>query len=426
MYTASMWCTRSLPIVASLAGALLASTPLHLAAQSAAIAEPAAVDPEPKPQRRVRLEESEGRRDLHDFAATWHDAETWRARAAQIRAHIVKAADLDPLPPRVRAEPITRPPILCEGYSVQPVAFQALPGFYVTGNLYRPTQQQPPFAAVLCPHGHFQPTEEHGGGRFRPDMQIRCATLARMGAVVFAYDMAGWGESTQVEHNHADALTLQLLSSIRAVDFLQGLPGVDPTRIGITGASGGGTQSFLLAAVDERLTASVPVVMVSAHFFGGCLCESGKLIHESELHRTNNCEIAALAAPRPQLIVSCGEDWTKNTPEVEFPYIQSVYQTLGAGEDVANVHRASEGHDYGPSKRAPMLRFLARHLGLDLAAVTKLDGGIDESDIRILTTEELLVFTPDEPRPAEALQGREAVMAALRAGQHGQDGRALW
>ncbi len=367
----------------------------------------------------MRLEEAEGQRDLQAFAATWHDAETWRARAAQIRAHILQAAELDPLPPRLRAEPITGPPILGAGYSVQPVAFQALPGFYVTGNLYRPTQQQPPFAAVLCPHGHFQPTEEHGGGRFRPDMQIRCATLARMGAVVFAYDMAGWGESTQVEHNHADALTLQLLSSIRAIDFLQGLPGVDPTRIGITGASGGGTQAFLLAAVDARVTASVPVVMVSAHFFGGCLCESGKLIHEGESHRSNNCEIAALAAPRPQLIVSCGADWTKNTPEVEFPYIQSVYEALGAGDRVANVHLADEGHDYGPSKRAPMFRFLARHLRLDLAAVTKLDGGIDESSITILPGEDLRVFTDEQPRPAAVLQGGEAVMQVLRRMQEG-------
>lgn len=404
-------------VVASLAGAILITTGSPAAAAPPETEPPPAEPTKPPPQRRVRIEEAAGRQDLQDFAATWQDAATWRTRAERIRAHILSAAELDPLPPRVRAAPITRPPVLGAGYSVQPVAFQALPGFYVTGNLYRPTQQQPPFAAVLCPHGHFQPTKEHGGGRFRPDMQIRCATLARMGAVVFAYDMAGWGESTQVEHGHADALTLQLLSSIRAVDYLQSLPGVDPTRIGVTGASGGGTQSFLLTAVDERVTASVPVVMVSAHFFGGCLCESGKLIHESDSHRTNNCEIAALAAPRAQLVISCGEDWTKNTPEVEFPYIRSVYQALGAADSVANVHLADESHDYGPSKRAAMLRFLARRLRLDLAAVTKLDGSIDEADIAILTTAELSVFPRAQPRPAEALAGREAVMGTLRAEQ---------
>jgi dienelactone hydrolase len=367
------------------------------------------------------LSEAAARHQLADFARSYSTAAQWRLRAARIRQGILQGAGLLPLPERCLLNPLIHSRRDRGDYSVENVAFESLPGFFVTGNLYLPKLGRPPYPAVLCPHGHF--TYPGGGGRFRPDMQIRCATLARMGAVVLAYDMVGWGDSTQTTHDHPRVLALQLWNSIRCLDFLASLGDVDMSRVGITGASGGGTQSFLLAAVDDRVAVSVPVVQVSAHFFGGCNCESGLPIHRSEGHVTNNADIAALAAPRPQLLISCGEDWTKNTPQVEFPYIQNVYRLFGCADRVENVHLAAEGHDYGPTKRAAAYRFLAKCLGLELGRIADpaCFEGIDESGVIIDRPDSLRVFDDRHPRPVYALKSDEEITAALMTGKKGLD-----
>ena len=206
-------------------------------------------------KRKVRQTEAEAVEQLKRFAATYKTLDQWKARAKTIREGILRGANLTPLPRKCALKPIVRGARGHAGYTVANVAFESLPGFFVTGNLYSPAakpKRARPFAAILCPHGHFQPLV--GGGRFRADMQKRCATLARMGAVVFAYDMVGYGESDQTTHADPNVLTLQLWNSIRIIDFLVSQDDVDPKRIGITGASGGGTQTFLLAAVDDRVT----------------------------------------------------------------------------------------------------------------------------------------------------------------------------
>ena len=126
-------------------------------------------------------------------------------------------------------------------------------------------------------------------------------------------------------------------------------------------------------------------------------------IHKSRMHETNNTDIAALAAPRPQLIISNGKDWTKNVPEVEFPYIRNVYRLWGAEDRVENLHLPNEGHDYGWSKRVGAYTFLARHLGLSLANVIDRDGRINEDSVVIEEKDKLYVFGLAHPRPARAV-----------------------
>jgi dienelactone hydrolase len=236
-----------------------------------------------------------------------------------------------------------------DGYSVENISLEMFPGYFVRGNLYTPLDIDGKIPAVLSPHGHwFKPGDY---GRFREDMQLRCASLARMGAGVFAWDMFGTGEDIQHVHHSVDALTYQLYNGIRILDFIASLDDIDPDRIGITGASGGGTQTFLTAALDDRISVSVPTVMVSAHFYGGCVCESGKPIHKSGNFETNNVEIAASIAPKPLMIIGDGGDWTRNIATVEFPYILKIYELFDAGDKTDYAFFEDEVHDYGISKR---------------------------------------------------------------------------
>ncbi len=352
--------------------------------------------------------EEQGAKSLQTFAGTYHDRTSWETRASLIRTGLREGMNLPEKPKFAPLKPIRHSLRTLNGYSVENVAFESLPGLFVTGNLYRPLNQTDKSAGVLCPHGHTPNLD----ARFVEQTQQRCATMARMGAVVFVYDMLGYGDSKQSDHKLANALTLQTLNSIRALDFLTNLPDVDTSRIAVSGESGGGTQTFLLAALDSRVKVSVPVVMVSAHFFGGCVCESGMPIHKRPTQQTSNVEIAALAAPRPMLLISDGKDWTKNTPAVEFPYIQNIYSYYGAKDRVENVHLPNEGHDYGPSKRAAAYRFLAKHLKLELNRVLK-NGQIDETPNTLLDPAALQVFTVEHPRPAHAVVGDEKVTALL-------------
>lgn len=353
--------------------------------------------------------EEEAKNVLAELKHQYTTKEEWKQRAELIRNGILKGADLVPFPKKTPLKPIYTKKRSYDGYTVQNVAIESLPGVFVTGSLYLPENTNVKMPGILSTHGHWSDPEEYG--RFREDAQMRNAGLAKMGAAVFAYDMVGYGEMQELgwKHKHPLAFKQQLWNSIRALDFLLSIENVDSERIGITGASGGGTQAFMLAAVDERIKVSVPVVQVSAHFFGGCVCESGMPVHKSEKHQTNNVEIAALAAPRPMLLVSDGDDWTKNTPNVEFPHIQYIYKLMDAEKNVENAHLPNDKHGYEFSKRKEVYPFLAKHLKLDLSAILNSDGRISEKEIVVEPMRKLKVFSNENPIPDYAVKSNDEV-----------------
>jgi dienelactone hydrolase len=361
----------------------------------------------------------EGKKHLDQLLSSYRDLNSWKSRKAELRSCMLEQLNLSPFPKKAPLNPIYTPRRKMNGYSVENVAIETLPGVYLCGSLYRPLKGKGPLPAILSPHGHFSTADTNQYGRYRPDQQYRCAMLARMGAVVFSYEMFAWGESRlQFDnslHRTGLAMTMQTINSVRAIDFLTSLPDVDGEKIGITGESGGGTQTFLVTAVDDRIKVSVPVVMVSSYFYGGCPCESGLPVHSCTIYGTNNAEIAAMASPRPMLVVSDGNDWTQNVPLIEFPYLQKVYSLYGLEKNVENVHLASEGHDYGVSKRIAMYEFMARHLGLDINSVKDKKGNFDESQVTIEKYDTQLVFGKNGNLPAGAIKGEDALREVLKS-----------
>lgn len=375
----------------------------------------------------------------------------WTTRRAALRQEVSVALDLVPLP--------ARPPLLPSihgrrewgDYTIEKVSFQSLPGVYVTGSLYRPRQVSGKVPGVLCPHGHWdhgrfldepeavvQQALDSGAERFacaaRSPMQARCVQLARMGCVVFHYDMLGYADSVQVsaetahkfaaqaaatpggfftptaEGHLCSILGLQTWHGIRALDFLESLPDVDPTRLAVTGASGGGTQTFLLCAVDERPAAAFPAVMVSTAMQGGCTCENASLLR---LH-AGNVTLAALFAPKP-LGMTNANDWTKDLPTKGLPELQQLYTLLGQPEHVSLTQTTPYPHNYNQLSRRGMERWFARHL-------LHLSEAPPEREFTFQTAADLTVWDAEHPAPASGPGAERAIVTTLiKAGQAALD-----
>jgi hypothetical protein len=290
-------------------------------------------------------------------------AEAWAPRAQYLREHVLASAGLMPMPERTPLRPVIFDEVAHPDYTVSKVYFESLPGFFVTGNLYRPLGAGP-FPAILSPHGHWTYGRlENTAINSGPG---RAIGLARQGFVVFTHDMVGYGDSTQLPHTFGGRREnlwglslggLQLWNGIRALDFLETLPYVRRDGFGVTGESGGGTQTFLLGAVDPRVAVAVPVNMISLHMQGGCLCENMPGLRLD----TNNVEIAATIAPRPLLMVSATGDWTGETLEVEYPAMRNLYALLGAAARL-NAVRFTAEHNYNKDSREAMYAWMARWL----------------------------------------------------------------
>ena len=303
--------------------------------------------------------------------------EAWQKRAREIREHILVSCGLWPMPEKTPLNPRIFGKIERDGYSVEKVYLETFPGFYLAGNLYRPIGHGAgPFPGVLNPHGHWKE------GRFTDSkdgsVAARCISFARQGMVAFSYDMVGYNDThfadAPGDKAHYDVhrafgakpvdqlweislMGLQTWDSIRALDFLESLPDVDKKRLACTGESGGGTQTFMLGAVEDRLAAQAPVVMVSHTMQGGCSCENAPGLRV----KYSNMEIAAVPAPRPQILVAATGDWTRATLTVEGPAIAHIYDLFQA-RDRFDFVRFDFGHNYNQTSREAVYRWFGKWL----------------------------------------------------------------
>ncbi len=346
--------------------------------------------------------------------------EEWEARRQHIREQVLVATGLWPLPPKTSLNPVIHGKIDRDDYTIEKVFFASYPGHYVSGNLYRPKGKTGKVPGVLCPHGHWangrfydagekaaQQEIDHKaektieGGRY--PLQARCAQLARMGCVVFHYDMVGNADSQQIAHRAGftdvaaelrlqSFMGLQTWNSIRALDFLLSLPEVDARRIGVTGASGGGTQTFMLCAVDDRPAVAFPAVMVSTAMQGGCICENCSYLRQG----IGNIDIAGVFAPKP-LGMSGAKDWTEEIETKGLPELKALYRLYGAEDRVFAKAHLEFGHNYNQVSREMMYNWFNKHLGLGLSEP------VVEKPFVPVPPKELSVYDQEHPRPKDAV-----------------------
>jgi dienelactone hydrolase len=351
------------------------------------------------------------------------DKEHWVKRAEYLREQVLMAAGIWPLPEKCPLNATIHGKIDRGDYTVEKVFFQSYPGFYVTGNLYRPKGKTGPFPAVLSPHGHWangrfydageKEAEQQIKGGFEKDpdaarypLQARCANLAKLGCIVFHYDMVGYADADPEHFPHRNTYRdiesdlyginmfgLQTWDSIRAMDFILSLPDVDKERIACTGASGGGTQTFILMTVEPRLKVAAPVCMISAgDHQGGCVCENASLLRLF----TDNVELAATFAPKPFVHPTATGDWTKEFLEKGLPEIKATYRLFDAEQNVHALRFTAE-HNYNLNNRETVYNFFNKHLKLGQPEPVK------EQKFTPIPPKDLSVFDAEHPRPSNSV-----------------------
>lgn len=371
--------------------------------------------------------------------------EAWAQRKQEVRRHLLVSLGLWPMPTKTPANAVVHGKVDRDDYTVERVFFESFPGFYVTGSLYRPKGREGRLPGVLCPHGHWANGRffDHGEEKVKQEiaagaeksaeggrspLQARCVHLARMGCVVFHYDMIGYADSiqisqevahgfrkqrpelntledwglysTQSEAHSQSVMGMQTYNSIRALDFLLELPDVDPQRIGVTGASGGGTQTFILGALDDRPHVAFPAVMVSTAMQGGCTCENCSNLRVE----TGNVEFAAMFAPKP-LGMTAADDWTKEMATKGFPELQKHYALLDAPENVSLKADLQFGHNYNLVGRTAMYQWFNKYLRLGAKPP------IEERDYKRLSIDEMTVWSGQHAKPESGPEVERRVLS---------------
>lgn len=296
----------------------------------------------------------------------------WEQQAAALRTTLQQKLHLDR--ERPAPDPEYHGEVPLDGYTVRKVSFCSAPGIRMTGTLFIPDGPGP-FPAVLNCHGHWSQ------GKLAARVQARGHMLARSGLVALSVDAAGAGERGETERNwtyhgaskgadlmlYGDTLLgWQVRDNQSALDFLQSLPFVDPARLGVTGASGGGNQTMWLSALDDRVKVSVPVVSVGSFesYVGrrNCICET----LPSGLRITEEWGLMGLIAPRPLLILTALHD------QVTFGYeamgvtarqLQEIY-TLHGHRECFDRRIIDMTHGYHPPALEAMLGWM-KHWLLD-------------------------------------------------------------
>ncbi len=334
-------------------------------------------------------------------------AETWQATLATRREQWREMLGLSPLPERTPLNARVTGQLQRGDYVVEKVHFEAVPGAYVIGNLYRPAEITEPLPAVLYLCGHTK-------GKVSPTYQAHPRWFGQHGYVALVLDPIQLGESQGLHHGtyHKDRWDwpsrgytpagTEVWNAMRALDYLETRADVDANRMGVTGLSGGGVISWCLGGADERVKVVVPVcqsgsieqVVTDRSTDGHCDCAFW-----INYYRWCWSDVGALIAPRPFLIASGSEDvlWRPSGYRDVAHRIRHQYAALDASENFDLVEDLAP-HGYTPKLRRAIFTFFNTHLKQDASPVT------DDVTDYLEPEENLLVFEgqlPEQDRMAE-------------------------
>ncbi len=306
-----------------------------------------------------------------------------------------------------------------EGYVIEKLTLQTRPGVWMSANFYRPTGVKGKVPGVLCVHGHW------ANARREPVVQSRCVGLAKLGFAVLLVDAFSAGERHPViaPRSYHGALMgaslwpagqtllgVQAYDNRRAADYLAGRPEVDGTKLGITGASGGGNQTMYAGAIDARFGAVVPVCSVGTYQAylraACCVCE----VLPGALGFTEEGDVLGLVAPRALMVINATKDapqFSVGQAKISLERARAIFKLYGKEANVAHTVIES-GHDYNQKMREAMYGWMTKHL--------KGEGDgrpIPEPKITTEKVEDLACF-PEGKRPAGF------VFAPMLAAQHAE------
>ena len=302
--------------------------------------------------------------DTHFRITRFSSREEIDARREELRFNLRMAAGLYPWPEKTPLNTRFEDVGTFDGFSVKKIMFETRPGFWSTGNLYLPYPMKPKMPAIFNVIGHWE--EQRLNRDDTADYPNQLANFARMGFVCLVTDMIGMVDSRQISHYYGGAdkefylsggAGIQLWNNIRALDLLISLPYVDADHIGMTGASGGGSQTLFLSLIDDRIKAAAPINMISLSMQGGCSCENAPGLRRE----TDNTELCAMLAPRPLFLAGSTGDWTKWLETDELPGVLEAYRQYAAEDMVEYFYQDAE-HQYNDKTRHHVYSFFARHL----------------------------------------------------------------
>lgn len=309
--------------------------------------------------------------ELRDAETLPHSVEEWHTRKQQLRENLVKSWGGFPAEPcDLQAKVVGE--FKRDGYRVEKIIIQTRPGVWMTANAYIPDGDGKR-AAVLNVHGHWK------GAKQDPVVQSRCLGLVKLGFFVLAVDAFGAGErglSKNLGEYHGEMVAatlmpvglplsgLQVYENMRAVDYLLTRPEVDGTRLGITGASGGGNQTMYAGAYDERFKAVVPVCSVGNYqaYIGAasCMCE----VVPNALTYTEESGLLSLVAPRALMVINATRDafqFSVGEAQKSIAVAQHVFRLYGKAGNISHDIFESP-HDYGKAMREAMYGWMTLHL----------------------------------------------------------------